>query len=138
MMDVLGLVTETLETCADRDEDITAPVFERFFSLSSESEDVMGHSDQYMRGRMLEQTIALLVDDDLSAQSPYLQWEVDNHRSYGVALSLYPAFFDAVRETAKAKSGAAWSKDHDEAWDERISYILDTIMAASKASATSA
>lgn len=136
-MDALELIIETLEKCAEQDEDITAPVFERFFSLSSESREVMGHSDQYMRGRMLEQTITLLVDSDLSAQSPYLQWEVDNHRSYGVALSSYPAFFDAVRETVRTTAGANWSQDHENAWNERIRYVLDTIKAANAAAVTS-
>ncbi len=130
-MSDLDLVTETLDLCAETGADITEPVFKRFFTQSAESADVMGHSDQYMRGRMLEQTIALLLDADLEGDTPYLKWEMDNHRSYGVALSLYAPFFDAVRETIKEQLGEKWSAEHAKAWDQRIDKVIKAIGQAS-------
>lgn len=132
-MNPLDLINETFEICAERDIDITAPVFKRFFAASTASYDLMWHADEHMQGRMVEQTLKLLMDETLTTDTSYLIWEVHNHLSYGVEIDMYPPFFAALREAVQDAIGADWRSDYSAAWDARIQVVLDAVNGAAAA-----
>ena len=75
----IDTVTRGLTISADRLGDIVPTVYERFFALSDEGRQLLGHSDQYMRGRMFEEVLELLMSDEPFGPNGYLDWELRNH-----------------------------------------------------------
>ena len=119
------LIMASLETCADQGVDITDDVYARFFVADSPARALMDHSDQYMRGRMLQEVIDLLLSED---DESWLNWEVGNHlKSYNVDVSMYATFFEAVKTAVASQLGEQWSPAYAQAWSDRISSLLKQI-----------
>ena len=49
-------INQAFELLAAKDIDLQQETYRRFFHLCPEAQELMGHSDEPMRGRMLEQT----------------------------------------------------------------------------------
>ena len=87
-------ICEAFELRAAKDIDLRQETYRRFFRLCPDAQGLMGHSDEPMRGRMLEQTYEHLKDAKLQGQDSYVRWEIRNHVSaYGVSVSMYGTFF---------------------------------------------
>ena len=87
-------IYEAFELLAARDIDLQQETYRRFFHLCPEAQGLMGHSDDPMRARMLEQTYELLIDAELQGPGNYFRWEIRNHVSaYGVTEPMYLLFF---------------------------------------------
>lgn len=124
------LVTESLERCAESAGDITPAVFERFFQLDREAQELMAHSDLLMQGRMLESVIDLLLSDEHLEPGGYLDWELDNHLdAYHATPAMYDAFFTAIVEVVQNSLGQGWQADIKEAWQARINKIMARVTA---------
>ena len=127
------LVTDSLMACAEQAGDITDTVYQHFFDACTSAGQLMDHSDDGMRGRMLQQTLELLMDEPGNTDG-YLAWEVANHvQAYYVELDMYPAFFNAVQDTVAAAMGEQWNDDYAGAWAQKISGLLQAIEAATQA-----
>lgn len=127
-MTELEVVTSTLEQCAELDVDLTPEIYDVFFKTCAESVPLMGHSDAYMRGRMLEQVFELILDDSPQGPGSYLHWEVDNHvTAYGVDAAMYDAFLRAIKEAVKRTIDDNWQDEFEAAWDARIEALLADI-----------
>lgn len=125
-----NLIIDTLERCGERAGDISPAVYKTFFDATPEAYGLMAHSDEGMKGRMLAQTIELLLDEDAGSTNNYLRWEVTNHVSaYAVHLEMYPAFLSALRNTVADTLGDQWGEAEAKAWDARINSLLDEINA---------
>jgi len=121
-------ITQAFELLAERDCDLMATFYQRFFRLCPEAEALMGHSDEHMRGRMLEQTIELLMDDELQGPSGYFRWEIANHLSaYGVSADMYTAYFQALGDELRAALGTEWLDRFEEGWRMRIAELLQEV-----------
>lgn len=121
-------ISDSLEQCAEQAGDITDAVYERFFAICPSAEPLMGHSDQGMKGRMLAQVIELLLTDEHLGEDGYLRWEVDNHLlAYGVEVGMYTTFMSALHEIVRNSLGDAWSDSQQQAWESRISTLLNDI-----------
>lgn len=128
--EAIAVVTETLERCAERDGDIVPAVYERFFALSEDARRLMAHSDPYMRGRMFEEVLALLMSDAHFGAGRYLDWELDNHlNAYQVTAPMYEALFRAVTEVVQTSLGPEWTEPAARAWQQRTARILGEIAA---------
>ena len=127
------ILSASLEQCSDNEGDITDQVYERFFAGCQAALPLMNHSDQYMKGRMLAQVFELLLDDDQIGEGGYLRWEVNNHLSaYGVDVSMYRSFLDALCDTVKQSLGSAWTTSQATAWAERIDWLLADIYSVAR------
>ena len=120
------LILESLELCAETGVDITNPVYERFFELSDSGHELMHHSDDHMRGRMLEQVYELLFATDFDDPNSYLHWELDNHLvGYHATPEMYEAFFAALTEIVGKTIGEdVWHQKFAQAWSVPIEKIL--------------
>lgn len=116
------VISTTLELAAEQVEDLTAPVYERYFEASPESDGLMGHMDMLMRGRMLGEVINLLImpDDDLDVT---LNFEVKTHAANGVHIEMYGQLFDAVHFVVRNVVGDQWTSEFDTAWQRRLDYL---------------
>ena len=124
----IQLVTDTLELCAETLGDIVPPVYERFFELSDSGRGLMDHSDQYMRGRMFEQVIAVLMSDEHFESGGYLEWELTNHLdAYNARPDMYLAFFQALQEVVQQGASSIWSEQTALAWQTRIELIMSRV-----------
>lgn len=109
----LTLVNADLERVAETHGDLTDAVYAAFFEASPESAALLSHADSAMLGRMLQQTLELLLSDEHLASGGYLDWELDNHLiGYRVTRDMYAAFMAAICAVvvpgAPPASAAAW------------------------------
>ena len=121
-------ICEVFELLAAKDIDLQQEIYRRFFQLCPEAQGLMGHSDEPMRGRMLEQTYELLMDAKLQGPESYFRWEIRNHVSaYGVSASMYGAFFQALEATIAQALGEAWKQQMAKAWQQRVEDLLHEV-----------
>ena len=121
-------ICEAFELLAAKDIDLQQETYRRFFQLCPEAQGLMGHSDEPMQGRMLEQTYELLMDAKLQGPESYFRWEIRNHVSaYGVSASMYGAFFQALEATIAQALGEAWKQQMAKAWQQRVEDLLHEI-----------
>ncbi len=124
----IDVVTRTLTICADTRGDIVPAIYERFFRFCGEANQVMGHSDQYVHGRMFEQVLELLMSDELFGPGGYLDWELDNHLdAYHVTPQMYEAFFKAVVQIVREGVGSAWIERDRLAWQSRVDLVMEQV-----------
>ena len=129
-MSAIDRVIACLEICAETLGDITPLVFERFFAYDVEAAALMQHSDPHMQGRMMEQTLELLMTDEHFGEGGYLAWELDNHLdAYQATPAMYGAFFRAIGDVLKIGSGDHWTPVETAAWDERVALIMQQVHA---------
>lgn len=118
-------IIKAFELLSEQEVDLLQPTYQRFFQLCPEAEQLMGHSDEHMRGRMLDQTLELLMDDQLQGPESYFRWEINNHVSaYGVSPKMYTDYFEALGEAVKHSLGAAWSSRFEKGWRLRTAELL--------------
>jgi hemoglobin-like flavoprotein len=132
---VNDLVTTTLELAAERDLDITTPVYQRYFARCSDSQALMRYVDDTVRGRMLQEVLRLLLLEDVTVDADYLRFETRTHTGYGVTPTMYPPLLGAVRDAVREVLADEWTEAMAAAWDARIERLLAAIEAARLASA---
>lgn len=121
-------IFDSLEQCAARDIDLTNAIFERFYAACDTAESIMSNTDQYMRGRMLEQVFELIMDEPNNLVHSYLNWELENHLlAYGVPISTYAPLLEAVHGTVRNTLADDWSTDYERAWTARSQELLQKI-----------
>lgn len=118
-------ICEAFELLSAKDIDLQQETYRRFFQLCPDAQGLMGHSDEPMRGRMLEQTYELLMDAKLQGPDSYFRWEIRNHVSaYGVSASMYGTFFQALEAAIAQALGEAWTQQMAKAWQQRVEDLL--------------
>ena len=126
----LDLVLASLELAGERAGDITAAAYEHYFARCPESRQLMVLVDQYMRGRMLERVLQLLMTDDLDCERSYLRFETRVHISYGVAPYMYGNLMLGVCDAVRDALQKDWSAQNEGAWARRLAYLDMEIKAA--------
>ncbi|MEQ8691171.1 MAG: globin [Pseudomonadales bacterium] len=119
------LILASLERCGETGVDITPAVYALFFEPCPNAHELMGHSDEHMQGRMLEQVLDLFFSDEHMDAGGYLDWELDNHLvGYRVAGDMYVHFFHALMQTVKQTVGDGWTVEMEQAWQSKIASIM--------------
>ena len=114
------LIAESLELLLEFNVDVYSRVYEHFFRINPDAEDLMTHMDELTRGRMLEEVTRLLMLDDFEAESEYLAFEYSNHKNaYSVESNMYRQLLDAFAIAVKELVGEEWRPEFDEAWASR-------------------
>lgn len=120
------LIADSLELAANHIEDLTEPVYERYFDASPESVDLMSHMDTLMRGRMLGDVLTLLMMSE--SETPVaLKFEVKTHQANGVYPEMFNHLFDSLFTVVRRAGGDEWRAEFDEAWRLRIEYLNEQI-----------
>ncbi len=120
-------LVESLSLAAETVPDFYAAVFDRYFELCPESRELMQHTDNHMRGRMLEQVVLLLLDDDIESLESYFAFEVANHIAYGTSEHMYGNLFSACQQVVQENIGDAWDAACERSWNAQLQRLLDSI-----------
>lgn len=118
-----GLIT-SLELAAERVPDFYHRVFERYFELCPDSQELMSHTDAHIRGRMMEQVVSLLMDDDIESLDTYFAFEAANHFSYGAQPHMYENLFDACKQVVTNANAKDWNNEAARAWQSQTARLL--------------
>lgn len=136
----------TLGAAAAACDDLTPPVYDRFFARHPEARALFNDSktrfrlEERTRGRMLNEVIDLLMA--LAAGETYAQETIDQsareHASYGaIAPGAYQGLLDALFEVLAELAGPAWTPIAEAAWrrqaERLMSIVRETIGPAAKA-----
>ena len=129
-------ILESLELVAEVAGDITGPVYERYYAACPAAGELMSHVDQHMQGRMMDELLRLLMTDDLDGEQGCLDFEVNNHTGYRVALNMYPVLLAAIHGVVRDAVGERWSDAFEQAWAERVGSLLGAIDARASVART--
>src|SRR6266540_3168913 len=119
------LMESSLESLAERTEDLTPPVYERFFKRHPEVQELF--VDELGRGRMLNEIMTTLVEiaEGRTYASEAVACLAQDHCAYGdIPLPLYRDFLDAFLETMADILGADWTPEFDAAWKTQTGRLL--------------
>jgi hypothetical protein len=118
----------SLEMAGEMAGDISPAIYQNYFARCPGSEALMAHIDELVRGKMLEEVFRLLMLDDYSNESGYLNFEMKNHRlAYSVEAPMYGNLLAAIKETVESSLGDAWTQDFEQAWKQRLESLLGEI-----------
>ncbi len=117
----------TLESAAAAEPDFYAKTFARYFELCPDSAELMLHTDELMRGRMMEQVVSLLMDADAGSLEVYFKFEVANHEAYGAKPQMYAHLFQACEDVTRVHCTLPWGSDEDVAWAKQRRVLLTLI-----------
>jgi hemoglobin-like flavoprotein len=120
-------IHETLEFAAGHCDDLTDPVYQRFFRTHPEAAEMMKHVDLHVRGRMLNDVLSLLLSPAENTDRVLLEFEVASHRNYGVGEELYAPFLAAIRDTTRELAADIWDEHLEAGWNQRIEQLLTGI-----------
>jgi hemoglobin-like flavoprotein len=114
-----AVITNTLESVAERVGDPIPLVFERLFDEMPELEALfIRDTDGLVRGQMFQVTIESLLDflGDRSYGANLIQIERVNHVGLGVEPEMFDRFYRTVIATFKDILGTGWTPDMDVVW----------------------
>ena len=130
----IDLITHSLERYAELEGDMVPNLYQAFFEIDADAFGLMGHSDEHMRGRMLEAVLDILMSDEHLGGGQYLDWELDNHLdAYAVKPAMYATFFQAMLSVTKSGLGTEWNSAIQAAWESRIDKIIKQVNAHTSA-----
>ena len=116
----LTAFSASLETVAERCEDVVPPVYAALFKRFPEFEELFVLDiDQGARGHMLNEALSMaegLLQDDPVAIS-FVSAERMNHEGYGIGDDVFEGFFHVMADVFRNISGEAWSNEMSAAWD---------------------
>lgn len=117
----------TLESAATAEPDLYGKTMARYFELCPDSADLMSHTDEMMRGRMMEQVVTLLMDADVGALEVYFKFEVGNHEAYGAKPHMYAHLFQACEDVTKEHCTLPWGAQEEVAWAKQRRVLIELI-----------
>ena len=122
-----GPLLASLELAAEKAGDIAPAVYARYFERCPDSRMIMQHTDEHMRGRMLDEVFRLLMSGGVEQEREYLAFETTNHRAYGAAPHMYRNVLLAVRDVVQAALGSEFSAEMADAWTRRVDDLVAVI-----------
>ncbi len=125
-------VLDSFDIAAAAAGDITALVYEKYYDRCPGSRNLMSHVDEHMAGRMMEQVLLLLMEENSANQYEYLCFEAKNHASYNVEPHMYATLLNAVRDTVRELLQDRWNPDHESAWENRLATLQAGLQAATR------
>jgi len=125
---MIDLVMNSFELTAESAGDITDAVYTRYFADCPESEELMQHLDQGVRGKMIQEVMPLIMVDDYADEQDYLNFEVKFHRtSYHVEAHMYAKLLNALKATVQSSLKDDWTNQFEQAWSARINKLNSEI-----------
>lgn len=128
------LIAQTLETVAERHEDISPMVYAQFFSACPQAAHLFKVVDPSQPphgcGQMLFEILSLLQDcaSEKTYVAGYMKQIASDHKSFGVhATDFYGHFLDSIIRVLHDVMGTHWSEELEAAWDRQAHRLLGFI-----------
>ena len=124
------LIYKSFELAAEKGEDISDSVYEKYYRICPDSKDLMAYVDERVKAKMMEEVYRLVMVEDFAEETGYLNWEVDNHEmAYSVLPHMYDGLFAALIVTVSETLGDDWSEEYASAWQSRTDQLNQEILA---------
>ena len=117
----------SLEQAAEIAGDIAPDIYNRYFERCPDSHSIMLHTDEHMRGRMIEEVYRLLMVESVAQEREYLAFETSNHRAYGALPHMYENLLLATQDVVQKTLGAGFDQEMKAAWERRLEDLLRVI-----------
>ena len=117
----------SLEQAAEIAGDIAPAIYARYFERCPDSMAIMVHTDEHMRGRMIEEVYRLLMAEDVSQERDYLVFETSNHRAYGAQPHMYENLLLATQDVVEKALGENFDDAMKAAWEKRLEDLLSML-----------
>jgi hemoglobin-like flavoprotein len=115
----IELLRAHLQDIVDREAELTALVYARFFALCPAAEELFGRYSESNKQRMMAETLIAVLNllDRESWLDSYLRDMGSRHQfSYETPAHMYAPFSKAVVETLAELSGPGWSTPLARSW----------------------
>lgn len=117
-------ILSSFELAAEKSEDITDIIYEKYFASCPESEALMSHIDRGVRGKMIQEVIRLIMVEDYTHEAQYLNFEVKFHQgSYSVEQHMYGNLLNSLHAVIKELVASDWTEKFEDAWISRIELL---------------
>ncbi|MBL4584727.1 MAG: globin [Pseudomonadales bacterium] len=126
------IISSTFEYLAHKNIDISEATFKLFFEACPEAEDLMGHTDHLMRGRMLEALTMMMVMPEGASKTDLVLFEVNTHATYDVEAFMYLRLLEAFYHAIKHAMQSDWTPPQEGAWQREIKRLIDIISVGSQ------
>lgn len=121
-------ISASFELAAEKSEDITDIIYEKYFASCPGSEALMSHIDQGVKGKMLQEVIRLIMVEDYTQEDQYLNFEVKFHQgSYSVEQHMYGNLLNSVHAAIKELIGGDWTEEFEDAWKNKIALLTQEL-----------
>lgn len=117
----------SLEQAAEIAGDIAPDIYSRYFDRCPDSRTIMLHTDEHMRGRMIEEVYRLLMAESVAQEREYLAFETSNHRAYGAQPNMYENLLLATQDVVQKALGSGFTVEMKAAWERRLNDLLQVI-----------
>lgn len=114
-----SIITETLESVADRRGDPTSDVYAKLFGAHPELERLfLMDRDGGVRASMMQQALECIVDyvGDRRVAPQIIASSRIHHDGYNVPADRFDAFFAAIRDAFRDILGSDWTVETERAW----------------------
>ena len=127
-----SLIERTLERLAEATDDITPKVYEIFFEMHPEAEELFGNNLHKSRGRMLNEVFLTLLDqaNGKGHVDEMLQVHVSDHDGMGVHMEMYQNFLTALRTTLTDTLKDSWPQDEKQAFNRHCDLMNEHLKQA--------
>ena len=117
----------SLAQAAEVAGDIAPDIYDRYFERCPDSRLIMLHTDEHMRGRMIEEVYRLLMTESVAQEREYLAFETSNHRAYGAQPHMYENLLLATQDVVQKALGSGFTVEMKAAWELRLDDLLRVI-----------
>jgi len=118
---------DCLAQAAEIAGDIAPDIYNRYFERCPDSRSIMLHTDEHMRGRMIEEVYRLLMAESVVEEREYLAFETNNHRAYGTQPHMYENLLLATQDVVQKALGTGFTAEMKTAWQRRLEDLLGEI-----------
>ena len=119
-------VEASLEALAERDIDLTGPVYTLMFQAFPDTEPYFWRDqDGAIKGEMLSQVFSAILDfvGERRYADRMLGTEMVTHEGYDVPREVFASFFGLVRQAARTALGDDWSGEMEAGWSGMLADI---------------
>jgi hemoglobin-like flavoprotein len=126
-----ALIEDSLERAAQRLEDLSPMVYQRFFLSHPEAEALFGPDDaNLIKGNMLNGILhAVMAQAEGQELDRAYYWAMD-HVSYGVSLPMFQVMFEAIVGVLGDCLQSEWTDAMASAWQRQFEELMVQIRAA--------
>ena len=113
------LIERSLEIAAERQGDLTAPVYALLFARQPEMKALFWRDkNNQIKGEMLMRVFEAILDfvGERRYAHNLISTEMITHEGYEVPRDVFATFFGVVRETVQSACGPEWTEGMTQAW----------------------
>jgi len=128
------LIEVNLAVVIQADPDVVGRFYAKLFQRHPELQRLFGRRSQREQEKMLTEAILAVVGhmEDATWLRDVLRPLGARHVAYGVTEAMYPLVANALIDTLREVSGAAWSPEVQTAWSDALNAVAGEMIAGAR------